>query len=77
MRGNTIVAMRDRHGYYHVKCASQEAKPFTPDDEEEIYDPELVRRACIECGRWILTGKRLDAYWEYMNVRQKACVVNE
>jgi hypothetical protein len=72
MQGNTIVAKRDKHGFYHVKCAPQDAQPFTPNDEEDPYDPELVRRACIECGRWILDGKRWDAYMEYMEVRQKA-----
>jgi hypothetical protein len=68
----TIVAKRVGTGdYYHQGCAPDGAVEVKAGNEQEMHDPELMRRACIECGRWILTGARALLYQDYCEQQAK------
>jgi hypothetical protein len=62
----TVVAKRvGTDEYYHKGCAPEGATDVKASDEPEVYDPELDHRACIQCGRWLLTGVHRTYYLNY------------
>lgn len=69
----SVIAKKEGDLFYHPRCAPEEATDWHPVDESDPYDPEVMHRGCIECGKWIVGESMFDPLWDvFKKMRQKA-----
>ncbi len=67
---STVVALRvGIDDFYHGGCEPVEAVAYTL-GEDDIYEPEIVWRHCLECGKPILTQAVRIAAHDYFHAER-------
>lgn len=63
---DTVIARRNGDDWYHLECAPSDVPDYRAGDIEDPYDPEIMRRGCLECGDWIITNKTWQLCWDFL-----------